>query len=505
MNHDARHLHFDCFNGVSGDMTLGALVDLGVDPAELAGRLSGLPFAFELKSERVKRQGIMGTLVRVEAGEVADDDHAHGGHGHEHGGHAGHGGHGGHAAEHGHDPLPEPHVHAVHSVHSVHSVHQNEPHAHQPHEHAPHAPHPAHDHHHGHHHHHDDHHHDHVHLADIVAAVTAANLGERATARAIAAYRLIAEAEAKVHGSTPEAIHFHEVGARDAIVDVAGAMVAVEMLGAETFSCSVIATGCGTVRCAHGVMPVPAPATAEILAGMPTVATDIRMELATPTGAAILRVLVGDRGGRGDLAGAGVSPPMRAERFGYGAGTRRIEGHPNMLRATLGSLVAGEPASSDSFARALPVEEEAILELETEIDDMSPEAAGFLLERLLGAGALDAHFQPVQMKKNRPGFRLRALARRDDAARLAEIVLRETSTFGLRMRETRRLCLRRRMEEVETPFGRVPVKVGLWGDDPIKASPEFEACRAVALAAGVPLRDVLIAADEAARARVFSM
>lgn len=396
-----KRLHFDCFNGISGDMTLGGLVDLGVDIEELKRGLSRLPIGeFNLRAEKVKRAGIVGTKVHV---EVQEDPHKH------------------------------------------------------------------------------------AHLKHIVEKVQAAGLPERAERRAIRAYQLIAEAEARVHGSTPEKIHFHEVGAKDAIVDVAGAMLGVEMLGAESFSCSVVALGHGTVKCAHGVMPVPAPATAEILKGMPAEATEIPGELTTPTGAAILRTLVGE--------GAGQAPAMRAGAIGYGAGTRVIEGHPNYLR-----LVMGE--SAGAFA-SLPVDREEIAALETEVDDMTPQVAGYLMDKLLAAGALDVQFHPVQMKKNRPGQQLRVLCAPAEAERLAEIVFAETSTFGLRVHRAERLCLRRRMESVATPFGEVAVKVGMWGERALKASPEYEACRAIAEAQGRPLREVLDAARAAIEAKYF--
>lgn len=395
------HLHFDCFNGVSGDMTLGALVDLGVDPDDLQRRLSGLPIGeFSLKAEKVKRAGIVGTHIHV---EVEEDPHGH------------------------------------------------------------------------------------AHLGHIIDKVKAAKLSDLATERAIAAYRALAEAEAHVHGSTPEKIHFHEVGAKDAIVDIAGAMVGVEMLGARTFSASTIALGNGTVKCAHGVMPIPAPATAELLKGMATTPTDIQGELTTPTGAAILRVLVGD-----NARARAVSKPTA---YGYGAGTRRIEGHTNYLRLVLGELGTGNSA--------LPVQSETIISLETEIDDMSPEVSGYLMDKLLGAGARDVQFSSVQMKKNRPGLHLRVLCHDDRRDALAEIILRETSTFGLRVVESERYCLERRMEEVPTPLGPIAVKVGLWGDKTLKVSPEYEACRAAAESSGRPLLEVYALARVAITKRYF--
>lgn len=459
-----RHLHFDCFNGISGDMTLGALVDLGLDAHELERRLRSLPVGhFHLRAQKIMRAGIEVTRLEVDLGDHRED------------------------LEHEHD-------HAAASAHAhAHEMHAHGHHGHGHHEHS----HPEHSHtehgHHGHEHHgggsqsHHHKHHAHVHLKDVIEKVESARLGDRVTRRAIAAYRLLAEAEAHVHGTTPEKVHFHEVGANDAIIDIAGAMLGVEMLGIESFSMSPLVVGYGLVRCAHGTMPIPAPATAEILKGLPTMAGPIEGEQTTPTGAAILRVLAGDH--------SVPSQPLRAERIGYGAGKRVIEGHPNCLRLILGEI---------SGAANLPVPREEIVSLETEIDDMSPEVLGYLMEKLFQFGARDVQFSPVQMKKNRPGLHLRVLALPADQDRLAEIIFRETSTFGLRSQRMDRYCLERRMEEIETPLGRIPVKIGLWGDRVLKASPEYEACRAIAASSGRPLIEVFALAHAIAQDLYFT-
>lgn len=263
-------------------------------------------------------------------------------------------------------------------------------------------------------------------------------------------------------------------------------MVGVEMLGAETFSTSAVVVGNGMVKCAHGVMPVPAPATAEILKGLSIASSKIQGEQTTPTGAAILKVLTG---------GTGAPATFSPEAIGYGAGSRVIEGHPNCLR-----LIFGEAASASA---ELPIDREEIMSIETEIDDMSPEVAGYVMERLFQAGARDAHFSPVQMKKNRPGQHLRVLCQPGDEARLAELIFRETSTFGLRVQKMGRYCLKRRMESVETVLGPIPVKIGLWGDKVLKVSPEFEACRAIAASTGRSLLEVFDLAQLAIRERYF--
>jgi uncharacterized protein (TIGR00299 family) protein len=350
-----RHLHFDCYCGISGDMTLGALVDLGVSVEDLQRGLARLPIGpFALVARKVKRQGIIATQVDVQV----DEGHAH------------------------------------------------------------------------------------RHLKHIYEIVDKGALPPRVLERAKVAYRKLAEAEAHVHASTPEKIHFHEVGAKDAILDVAGAMLGFELLGIESFSAGAVVVGSGTVKCAHGVMPVPAPATAELLKGMPHRAGAWEYEMATPTGVAILGTVLGE-GGR-PLAQGFVSgeTALIAEKIGYGAGTRIIEGCPNFLRLMLcsaapASLSAsiGSPASVPSVTSVwssvspvpsaspppnLPIERDQILALECEIDDMSPEVAGYVMEQLFTDGALDVQFSPVQMKKKPPRpqpARARAPRRRGRAGR----------------------------------------------------------------------------------------
>jgi uncharacterized protein (TIGR00299 family) protein len=419
----ATHLHFDAACGLSGDMTLGALVDLGVAVEDLARGLARLPIGpFSLRAEPAKRAGVMGTRVHVEVQE-------------------------------------EPRVHR--------------------------------------------------HLRQVEEIVEAAALPPRALARAKDAYRRLAEAEAQVHGSTPEAIHFHEVGAKDAIVDVAGAMLGVELLGAETFSASPVVVGFGSIECLHGRMPVPGPATALLLRGMPIQPGALEGEMTTPTGAAILATLLGGEGGRGFVMGAAATPRV-ARRIGHGAGSREYPGVANYLRLELCDSWAGAdaeagaraatPLASGAGLAALPVATETIRLLECEIDDMTPQAAGWLLERLMEAGALDAHWQPVQMKKNRPGLRLRVLAAPEAEARLAELIFRETPTLGLRRQAVERWALERRAEQVQTDLGPVAVKVALWEGRPIKAAPEYASCAELARRHGLPLAEVMDRAREAIRA-----
>lgn len=322
--------------------------------------------------------------------------------------------------------------------------------------------------------------HTHRHLHHIIEMVEAAGLPHRAAERARGAYRRLATAEARVHGSTPDKIHFHEVGAKDAVLDVAAVMTALELLGIESFSAAPVVTGFGTVECAHGIMPVPAPATAELLRGIPCRSGAIESELATPTGVAILAELLGI--GENTARPLPTDPERLVRRFGYGAGSKTFERTANYLRLEL--------CERPPDGAGLPLQRCPLLALECEIDDMTPEVAGYLMERLFEDGALDVQFSPVQMKKNRPGLRVRVLAEPAAEAPLAEIIFRETSTFGLRRQQLERWCLTRRTQSVETPLGNVPVKIGFWEERPLKAAPEFEACRRLAQISGQPLKNI---------------
>lgn len=327
----------------------------------------------------------------------------------------------------------------------------------------------------------------HRHLRHVIEIIDNADLPERAAERAREAYRLIAQAEAKVHNSTPEKIHFHEVGALDAIADVAGAMIALEMLEAQHIAVSPIALGSGTARCAHGEIPVPAPATLEILRGVPTFGCGHRMEMTTPTGAAILRAVADS---------FGPQPLMTHQATGYGAGKRTIEGHANFLRVVKGQAPCAGPEAPgiDSMPLSLLV---------TEIDDMNPELLGALMESLFKAGCLDAHFTPVQMKKNRPATQVQVLCSAEAAAGLVEHLLRHTTTFGVKVLDIGRVCLARRQDTIETEIGPVDVKEGLWAGETLKVSPEYESCRRLARTRKIPVGRVYEIARAAIEARYF--
>lgn len=321
---------------------------------------------------------------------------------------------------------------------------------------------------------HTAHEHHHRHLGDILKIINGSALSDNVKARAGAIFTRLAEAEAHVHNEPVDHIHFHEVGALDAIVDVVGAAICFELLGIERFVCSALHVGSGTVDMAHGRFPVPPPAVVELLKGVPVYSTDVKGELVTPTGAAIIATVCSE---------FGALPTMTLSQSGYGAGTREYERFPNALRVLIGDDAA-------SAAR------ERLLMIETNIDDLSPQIFGHVLERALEMGALDCYFTPIQMKKNRPGVLLSILCRNDDRDKLSEMVFAETTTLGLRSYPVERRALERIMQQVETPYGPIDVKVARLHGQVLTTMPEYEQCREAALTAKVPLRMV----EEAARA-----
>jgi len=318
----------------------------------------------------------------------------------------------------------------------------------------------------------------HRHLRHVLEILKSSALSEGVRAKACRVFQRLAEAEAAVHGTTVEKVHFHEVGAVDAIVDVVGAVLALEILHVDRVVCSPIPTGSGTVTCDHGVLPIPAPATARLLHGVPLAACDEVGELTTPTAAAVLTTL---------SSAFGPIPQMTLTAVGYGAGTRDGRTRPNVLRIFIGEGLE-EHGDVDQ-----------IVMLETNLDDASPEVIGYCMERLLGEGALDVYSVPIQMKKQRPGVVLTVLCEVGKVSAMEGILFAETPTFGIRRRTVERTKLHRRFETVTTAFGDIRMKVGE-REGVVTASPEFEDCKAAALKHGVALREV-IAATNAAWAR----
>lgn len=490
--------YFDCFSGISGDMILGALVDAGVPFEELKAALAGLPVeGYEISCRRVQRCGIGGSQVQVKL-----TDHAHS-HEHEHShGHT-------HDNEHNHshsDEHAHPHEHSHSLEHSDEHVNEEEPvheknaghgHSHDDRHHHDHA-HETHDHSHG----QGLHTHSHSHEAadepttaaahghrgfsEIKRIIEASSFTDLVKQRAIAAFHRIAVEEAAVHETTIESVHFHEVGAVDAIVDIVGAMWCVERLGITRVLASPVAVGSGTIRVAHGEMPIPAPATARLLAGVPICTGPVTGELTTPTGAAILTTLAET---------FGPLENFKIDKVAYGAGTREYPEHTNYLRVLLGQAQSG---AVEAAGGKLPVLRETLTLITAEIDDMPAELLGAALESLIAAGALDCHFVPVQMKKNRPAVSLHVLANHQRIDALLTIIFKETSTFGVKLLPCERLSLRRRQEKVRTQFGEVKVKLGLWGETVLRTSPEYEDCCVLAKERGVPVMEVYNAAMAAA-------
>lgn len=435
-----RILYYDCTAGISGDMHLGAMIDLGVPAGYLDQELRKLGVAgWTLRTTRDARRGICGTRADVLLDPDAEHDHAP--HSHPHG----------HA--HAHDDAHPPHSHAHEPAHDSHPHHH--PHAHEPE-------------HHGHAHEHRPH-------REIVALIERSGLTAGAKRRARAIFARLAEAEAKIHGMRIDDVLFHEVGAIDSIVDIVGAAIALDWLQPDRVLASPVELGGGFVRCAHGRLPVPAPATAEILRGVPTHAGAVAFEACTPTGAAILAATVDDFTTEMSLA---------IERIGYGIGHK--DGPiANVLRVFLATAATATAAAVPTTA-----DRESAVVLECNLDDMTGEAAGHVLERLFAAGASDAWTTPIVMKKSRPAFMLSVLCPPEREAALGQLLLRETTTLGLRRRDITKLVLPRTVEQVATPFGLVRVKTGWLDGRPLKRKPEHDDLQRLATERGLPLREI---------------
>ncbi len=447
-------LYYDCFSGISGDMNLAAMIDLGVDPDVLRGELSklGLDAEFSLRTARDSRKGIHGTRVDV----VPAREH----HDHDHHAHDGHG-----VNDHAHHDH-ERHAHHHHRHDHDHDVHEHHDHDHDAHEHHDHA-HGAHDHHaHG------PHDHEHRTLKDIEDLVNGADLDEAVKAVSLSMFRRVAEAEAKVHGTDLYKVHFHEVGAVDSIVDIVGAAVCFHALGVDAVWSSPVELGGGFVECAHGRIPVPAPATVEILTGIPTTRGAVQAETATPTGAAILAELA-------DRFTAG--PGMVVERTGYGVGQRDTD-IPNVLRVHIAE-VKDAPDTLKTVPASL---------LQCNIDDMTPETLGAVLDRLMEAGAMDVHFTSIVMKKNRPAVTLSLLCGVEDENDFKRLLFRHTSTLGVKSFPLEKTVLDIAFETLETPLGPVTMKNAIMDGRVLRSKPELEDCRELARRHDIPLHDVYV-------------
>ncbi|MDQ3130740.1 MAG: nickel pincer cofactor biosynthesis protein LarC [Acidobacteriota bacterium] len=334
------------------------------------------------------------------------------------------------------------------------------------------------------------HEHAHRHLSAIVKIIGDAKLSENVKNRAIKIFTNLAEAEAKIHGIEIEKVHFHEVGAMDAIIDVVGACIGFEMLEIERFVCSKIHVGSGFAKMAHGKFPVPPPAVAELLKGAPVYSTEIEGELITPTGAAIVATICEE---------FGRIPEMTIEKTAYGAGSRDYENFPNVLRLILGTREEGRGAREEKLRitsyelredRKPKTEDRNLILIETNIDDLTPQILGFVMERAFELGCLDCWFTPIQMKKNRPATMISILCGKDKKEILTELLYTETSTLGVRVSEIERDCLPRKIVKVDTEFGAVDVKIAEYKNKIVNAKPEYEQIREIALQSKKSLREI---------------
>ncbi|MGB6384640.1 MAG: nickel pincer cofactor biosynthesis protein LarC [Terriglobales bacterium] len=435
-----RIAYLDCFSGISGDMFLGALIDAGVSPKLLEDTVAALDIGARLEISRVLRSGISATKVDVYSNGEKD--------------------------------LPrevfweqQRHEHVHEHEHSNHS-HNHDTHSHDTHTHA------AHD-------------YDQAHgrsLTAIRQIIEKAAISPTAKATTIRIFENLGEAEAQIHSTSIEQVHFHEVGAVDAMVDIVCAAVGAESLAVEEWVCSPLNVGGGTVKCAHGTLPVPAPATLKLLRDAPVYSSGPQVELVTPTGAAIVKTL---------SARFASFPTMKIEKTGYGAGTREFPDHPNLLRITIGE------AESTGHVTTSTTSNDRITVLEANLDDLSPQVLAYAMERLLAEGALDVFSAPVQMKKSRPGALLTVLSKMEDANRLTKTIFAETTTLGVRRREEQRQTLARRWENVNTTWGPVRIKVASMNGSVSNYAPEYEDCRALAEAHHVPLKEVIREAVQA--------
>ncbi len=455
-------LYIEAFSGISGNMLLGALIDLGADAAYIEAELKKMNLGeYELINTRADKCGINAAYFNVKIPGVTEAAEAEEAHLHEHhdGHHCHHYAHGCEGEEHHHHHHEEhhcchQHAHAAEEAHEHHCCHTHEAGAH--------------------------HHHEHRNFNDIKTIIENSDLSTNIKDRAVNVFRMLGLAEAKVHGKSLEEVHFHEVGAVDTIIDIVGSCLALENLGIEKIYVSEIKTGYGFVQCAHGLMPVPAPATAELLAhGLLYAKGNIERELATPTGAALIAALA--------EPSADMPKGFSAEKVGYGAGTRNLE-IPNVLRATLGTVEE--------------VKSQALTVAECNIDDMSGEVWPYVQEKLMAAGALDAWITPIIMKKGRPAQMLSVLMHQQDLPVLEKIILTETTTLGMRYYDVARHCSERSFIEVVLPQGSVKVKFSQAGGQILNIAPEFEDCRKLAEASKMPLKKIMQMAAAAAEAQL---
>lgn len=441
-------LYFDCFSGISGDMFLGAMLDIGVQEDYLRHQLNKLKLSgYELEVFTDQRKGITGTRVNVRLlGE--DDVHDHSHHCEDH--------------EHHHD-----------SNHHSHNHHDSDHHHHSH----------DHNHHQGHQHH--VHHEAHRNLHDITKIIQDSDLSEAIKRISINMFTQVAKAEAKIHGKTIENVHFHEVGAVDSIVDIVGAAICIDALQVDKILFSSIAVGGGFVNCAHGKFPVPAPATVEILKGIRISSGEVEKELTTPTGAAIVKVLADEITNHKEFT---------IKKIGYGIG-KRDNPVPNVLRVFLGEIDASPNLQ-------LSKSEHTDIIIECNIDDCNPEIYPFVMEKLLEAGAMDVWITPIVMKKGRSAINLNVLCNQKKSEEMIQIIFEETTTIGVRTYGVTKVMMDRKTITLQTPYGAVSFKSILRDGKEIKCKPEFEDCKKIAIDHNMPLTKVYDTVKEIYRDRL---
>lgn len=421
-------LYYDCFAGLSGDMNLGAMIDLGVDIHVLKTELSklGLEAHFQIQVRKDEKHGIFGTKVDVnDLSEAhAHDHHHHDAHSHDHA----------HTQDHDH-------------LHHSHDPHAEDAHTHD------HASAPE---------------HHHRTFKDIRALIEQSTLSEWVKQESIAVFHTVAVAEGKIHNKPIDAVHFHEVGAIDSIVDIVGAAICLELLGVRKIIASTVEVGSGFVKCAHGMMPIPAPATAEILRGVPIKSNVQKFEMTTPTGAAILKTWCDTFTDEKNFTTLAV---------GYGLGTRNLD-IPNLVRVFLIDLPEGDEKKSEQWL------------IETNIDDMSSELLVYAEERLFEVGALDVFKTPIIMKKGRPAIKLSVLAKAEDLKKLQRVLVLETTSIGMRMFPVEKVKLNRSYEQLETPFGAISLKLAYFEEELVNIKPEYEHMKRIAKEKNMPIKDV---------------
>lgn len=437
-----RILYYDCFSGISGDMNLGAMIDLGIDKDYLIGELSKLNISgYNIEVSIDNRKGITGTKVKVrlESEEVHHhhDEHDHNySHHHEHDHHH-------HEHSHDHNHIHDHHSHGEH----VHSHGESE--------------------------------HQHRNLKDIEDIIDNSSLSERVKALSKKIFLKVAEAEAKIHGKPLMEVHFHEVGALDSIIDIIGAAICLDYLKVDKVMAGSVELGGGFVKCAHGLFPVPAPATAEILKGIPIKLGAVPFETTTPTGAAILAAIVDEFTDKKEFT---------INKVAYGIGHRDTE-IPNVLRVYLGEVQEKTAFGEAAVEKNSKVYEEAFV-LECNIDDMNPELYDYVMEKLFNEGSMDVFMTPIIMKKGRPGIKLSVLCDESIEKKLIEVLLRETTTLGVRKYKVEKSMLKREFSSLQTRYGEVRVKTAYLNGEKVKCKPEYDDCKRIALDKNIPINAV---------------